>query len=94
MPWGVENLTKEERYKKAIEAGVNLFSGESDPAMLIHIIDTGMVDISYIDNSVPFKRKIANWDCLRIRMLMWMQRRRLLIMTCSKKELLWHCGNQ
>ncbi len=52
MPWGVENLTKEERYKKAIEAGVNIFSGESDPAMLIHIIDTGMVDISYIDNSV------------------------------------------
>jgi beta-glucosidase len=52
MPWGVENLTKEERYKKAIEAGVNLFSGESDPAMLIHIIDTGMVDISYINNSV------------------------------------------
>lgn len=52
MPWGVENLTKEERYKKAIEAGVNIFSGESDPAMLIHIIDTGMVDISYIDNSI------------------------------------------
>jgi len=52
MAWGVENLTKEERYKKAIEAGVNIFSGESDPAMLIHIIDTGMVDISFIDNSV------------------------------------------
>jgi beta-glucosidase len=52
MAWGVENLTKEERYKKAIEAGVNIFSGESDPAMLIHIIDTGMVDISYINNSV------------------------------------------
>jgi beta-glucosidase len=52
MPWGVENLTKEERYKKALEAGTNIFSGESDPAMLIHIIDTGMVDISLIDNSV------------------------------------------
>ena len=52
MPWGVEILTKEERYKKAIEAGVNLFSGESDPAMLIHIIDTGMVEMSYIDNSI------------------------------------------
>jgi len=52
MPWGVENLTKEERYKKAIEAGVNLFSGESDPSMLIHLIDSGVVDISYIDNSV------------------------------------------
>ena len=46
MPWGVENLTKKERYKKAIEAGVNIFSGESDPKMLIEIIDSGMVDIS------------------------------------------------
>jgi beta-glucosidase len=52
MPWGVEKLTKQERYKKAIEAGVNIFSGESDPAMLIKVIDSGMVDISYIDNSV------------------------------------------
>ncbi|BBE18637.1 beta-hexosaminidase [Aquipluma nitroreducens] len=52
MPWGVENLTKQERYKKAIEAGVNLFSGESDPAMLLEIISNGMVDMSYIDNSV------------------------------------------
>jgi len=52
MPWGVEKLTKQERYKKAIEAGVNLFSGESDPAMLLEIIKNGMVDMSYIDNSV------------------------------------------
>ena len=52
MPWGVENLTKQERYKKAIEAGVNLFSGESDPAMLLEVINKGMVDMSYIDNSV------------------------------------------
>ena len=57
MPWGVENLTKKERYKKAIEAGVNLFSGESDPAMLIEVIDSGMVDISYIDNSVSLLLK-------------------------------------
>jgi beta-glucosidase len=52
MPWGVENLTKKERYKKAIEAGVNIFSGESDPKMLIEIIDSGMIDINLIDNSV------------------------------------------
>jgi beta-glucosidase len=52
MPWGVENLTKKARYKKAIEAGVNIFSGESDPKMLIEIIDSGMVDIGLIDNSV------------------------------------------
>jgi beta-glucosidase len=52
MPWGVENLTKKERYKKAIEAGVNIFSGESDPKMLIEIIDSGKIDMSLIDNSV------------------------------------------
>jgi beta-glucosidase len=52
MPWGVENLTKKERYKKAIESGVNIFSGESDPKMLIEIIDSGMVDKNLIDNSV------------------------------------------
>ncbi|NMC41543.1 MAG: glycoside hydrolase family 3 protein [Bacteroidales bacterium] len=52
MPWGVEKLTKEERYKKAVEAGVNIFSGESDPSMLVHLIDSGIIDIRYIDNSV------------------------------------------
>lgn len=52
MPWGVENLTKEERYVKAIEAGVNIFSGESDPAMLIDIINKGSVNIALIDSSV------------------------------------------
>jgi len=52
MPWGVENLTKEERYIKAIESGVNLFSGESDPGMLISLIKNGSVDMSLIDSSV------------------------------------------
>lgn len=52
MPWGVENLTKQERYKKAIEAGVNIFSGESDPAVLLEVINKGMVEMSAIDNSV------------------------------------------
>ena len=52
MPWGVEKLTKQERYKKAIEAGVNIFSGESDPAVLLEVINKGMIEMSYIDNSV------------------------------------------
>lgn len=52
MAWGVEDLTKEERYVKAIEAGVNIFSGESDPAMLIGLINKGSVDMALIDNSV------------------------------------------
>ena len=52
MAWGVEDLSKPERYKKAIEAGVNLFSGESDPEILIEVIKSGMVEMALIDSSV------------------------------------------
>jgi beta-glucosidase len=52
MPWGVEKLTLPERYKKAIEAGVNIFSGVSDPAVLISVIKDGLVEKSLIDSSV------------------------------------------
>jgi beta-glucosidase len=52
MPWGVEKMTIHERYMKALAAGVNTFSGVSDPADLIEVIDSGMVEMSLIDNSV------------------------------------------
>jgi beta-glucosidase len=52
MAWGVENLSKPERYKKAIEAGTNLFSGESDPEVLLEVIKSGAVDLALIDTSV------------------------------------------
>ncbi|HPT30346.1 MAG TPA: glycoside hydrolase family 3 N-terminal domain-containing protein, partial [Prolixibacteraceae bacterium] len=52
MAWGVENLTLHQRYKKAIEAGVNIFSGVSDPKDLVAVIDSGMVDMKLIDQSV------------------------------------------
>ncbi len=38
MPWGVENLTIIERYRKAIDAGVNIFSGTADPTQLIETL--------------------------------------------------------
>lgn len=52
MVWGVEDLSLSERYKKAIEAGSNIISGVSDPAALIEVVSSGMVEIDYIDNSV------------------------------------------
>ncbi len=52
MPWGAENLTIEERYIKAINAGVNIFSGSADPTKLLEIAKLGKVDIKLIDSSV------------------------------------------
>jgi len=52
MPWGVENLSILERYKKALEAGVNLFSGTGDPSKLLETVKSGAVDMKLVDNSV------------------------------------------
>lgn len=52
MPWGVESISITERYKKALEAGVNLFSGSGDPSKLLETVKSGLVDIKLIDNSV------------------------------------------
>ncbi len=52
MPWGAENLTVTERYKKTLEAGVNIYSGTADPAPLLETVKSGKVDMKLIDNSV------------------------------------------
>lgn len=52
MPWGAENLSIEERYKRTLEAGVNLYSGTADPSKLLETIRKGMVDMKLIDSSV------------------------------------------
>jgi beta-glucosidase len=52
MPWGVENLSIEQRYIKALEAGVDIFSGSADPAILINLVNKGLVNINRINESV------------------------------------------
>lgn len=52
MPWGVEDLSIEDRYAKALEAGVNIFSGNADPTLLFKAAKEGKVQIKYIDESV------------------------------------------
>ncbi len=52
MPWGAESLTITERYKRTMEAGVNLYSGNSDPSKLLETVKSGMVDMKLVDNSV------------------------------------------
>lgn len=52
MPWGVESLTLEQRYQKALNAGVDIFSGTADPTLLLETVKKGLVTESRIDASV------------------------------------------
>ena len=52
MPWGVEDLNMQERYTKALAAGVDIFSGTADPTLLIETIKSGSVSEERIDASV------------------------------------------
>jgi beta-glucosidase len=52
MPWGVENLSIEDRYAKALEAGVNIFSGNADPTLLLKAAKEGKAQLKFIDESV------------------------------------------
>jgi len=52
MPWGVENLSINERYQKALKAGVDIFSGAADPALLLETVRKGMVTEERINQSV------------------------------------------
>lgn len=52
MPWGVEKLSILERYQKAIDCGVDIFSGSADPSLLIETVKKGLVSESRINESV------------------------------------------
>ena len=52
MPWGVEELSIIERYKLALEAGINLFSGNADPTQFIETLRTYPELMPYVDESV------------------------------------------
>lgn len=52
MPWGVENLTILERYQKAINAGVDIFSGSADPTLLLETVKKGLVSEDRINESI------------------------------------------
>ncbi|UTA68042.1 glycoside hydrolase family 3 N-terminal domain-containing protein [Emticicia sp. 21SJ11W-3] len=52
MPWGVESLTIVQRYQKALDAGVDLFSGGADPALLLETVKQGLVSEARINESI------------------------------------------
>jgi len=52
MPWGVDSLSIEERYVKALEAGTNMFAGNADPTQLINTFKANPEVMVYVDESV------------------------------------------
>ena len=50
--FGVEELSIPERFEKALDAGVDQFGGEDDPAPLIGLVDSGKVENERLDRSV------------------------------------------
>ncbi len=50
--WGVQELTRPERFAKALDAGVDQFGGVDDPAPLLEAVRLGLVSEDRIDASV------------------------------------------
>ena len=51
MPWGVEQLTKEERFTKAVNAGVDQFGGTEDSRILVGAVRAGKLTEARLDES-------------------------------------------
>ena len=56
--WGVGDLSIEERYIKAIDAGIDQFGGEKDTEVVIELVKKGLMPLFRIDASV--KRILKN----------------------------------
>ncbi len=50
--WGVENLSKEERVLKIINAGVDQFGGENLPDVIVKLVNEGKISQQRIDSSI------------------------------------------
>jgi len=52
IPWGVENLSVEQRFEKGLDAGIDQFLGADNPAPLVSLMRQGKVSQARIDQSV------------------------------------------
>lgn len=50
--WGVEHLSRPQRVKKALDAGVDQFGGEACPEEIVELVRSGQVSAARIDESV------------------------------------------
>lgn len=52
MPWGAETLSITQRYHRALQAGINLFSGTADPTELLRTVQSNPADLPLVNDSV------------------------------------------
>ncbi len=52
MPWGVESLSKVERFAKAVNAGVDQIGGSEESEMLLTAVRQGLVSEARVDTAV------------------------------------------
>ena len=52
MPWGVEELSRQQRVAKAINAGVDQFGGFEDPAPVLDAVRNGLIPLAVLDDAV------------------------------------------
>lgn len=50
--WGVENLSLDQRFAKALDAGTNIFAGVNDPKPIINGVKQGLLSEKQINQSV------------------------------------------
>jgi beta-glucosidase len=50
--WGAEDLSVEERAKKALDAGVDQFGGEACPEVIVALVTSGQIDEARVDESI------------------------------------------
>jgi beta-glucosidase len=51
MVWGVEHLTVEQRYKKGIDAGVDIYSNDTTPEHVVNLVRKGELTQARVDES-------------------------------------------
>ncbi len=51
MPWGVESLSLKDRYKKAIQAGVDRIGGDLTPEIIVQLVKEGQLTEARVDES-------------------------------------------
>ncbi len=50
--WGVEELSPKERVKKVLDAGVDMFGGESCANLVVELVNEGSISVDRIDESI------------------------------------------